>query len=509
MSNWSRRSLIIAAAAAGIGLARHAAAQGLETGRSVAADPFALGVASGDPSLDGFVIWTRLIGSAGEALDAPAVPVAYEIAADDSFKRIVRTGRIAASPRLGHSVHVEVAGLEPGRPYWYRFQALGVVSPTGRAVTAPRRAVSARIAVTACQHYESAWFSGYRDMIAAQPDLIVQLGDYIYESAATGAKVRSFGAPEPTDLAGYRRHYALYKSDADLRAAHAAAPWIVTWDDHEVQNDYADLANIRAVDPAVFSRRRAAAYQAYFEHMPVRPSRWAGPAGPRLYRSIGWGDLFTMPVLDGRQHRSGQACNPERLGLNRMVADCSLIDAPERTMLGATQEAWLSQTLTAERRPWTIIAQQTVVAPISLPGGVMTDQWDGYSAARARLLTDLSRPAVRNAVILSGDIHSFWVNDVPRDRGGPPVATEFVTSCLGGSLASKARFSQARARNQHIRFNGLDNAGYVLIEVTPKTLTADLRAISDAADPAARVTSLARFVVEDGRPGAKNVAAAS
>ncbi len=507
MSHWSRRHLIIAAA--GLGLARQAAAQGLETGRSVAADPFALGVASGDPSLDGFVIWTRLIGPMGEALDAPAVPVAYEIAADEGFARIVRTGRAAASPRLGHSVHVEVAGLEPGRPYWYRFQALGVVSPAGRAVTAPRHAASARIAVTSCQHYEQAWFSAYRDMIAAQPDLIVQLGDYIYESASTTPTVRKFGSAEPTDLAAYRRHHALYKSDPDLRAAHAAAPWIVTWDDHEVQNDYADLANIRAVDPAVFAQRRAAAYQAYFEHMPLRPSRWAGPAGPRLYRQIGWGDLFSMPVLDGRQYRSGQACNVENLGLNRMVADCSRIDAPERTMLGVAQEGWLAQTVTAERRPWTIVAQQTVVAPINLSGGVMVDQWDGYAAARARLLTQLSRPSVRNAVILSGDIHSFWVNDVRRGPQGPVVASEFVTSALAAGLASKARYGEARSRNPHIKFNSVDHAGYVLIEVTPKALTADLRAVSNAADPAARVTSLARFVVEDKQPGAKNVASTS
>ena len=497
----SRRSLILAAA--GIGLSRHAAAQGLEPGRSVTADPFALGVASGDPSLDGFVIWTRLVGALGEALDAPAVPVAYEIAADEGFRRIVRAGRIAASPRLGHSVHVEVAGLEPGRPYWYRFHALGVASPAGRAATAPRHAASARIAVTSCQHYEQAWFSAYRDLVAAQPDLVVQLGDYIYEiSYPTGVKVRRFGAPEPTDLDGYRRRHALYKTDPDLRAAHAAAPWIVTWDDHDVQNDYADLANLGAADPAVFARRRAAAYQAYFEHMPVRPSRWAGPGGPRLYRHIAWGDLFAMPVLDGRQYRSAQACNPERLAGNRMVADCARIDAPDRTMLGAAQETWLSRMLGAPQPAWTLIAQQTVVAPINLAGGVMTDQWDGYAAARSRLLGDLSRPQVRNAVILSGDIHSFWVNDVRRGASGPVVAAEFATSCLAAGLAPKARYADAMARNPHIRFSGLDNAGYVLIEMTPKALTADLRAVSDAADPAASVTSLARFGVEDGRPGA-------
>jgi alkaline phosphatase D len=206
----SRRSLILAASS--LALARGAAAWGLETGRSAGADPFALGVASGDPSQDGFVLWTRLVGAGGQPLDAPAVPVTYEIGEDEVFDRVVRTGRIAASPTLAHAVHVEIAGLRPGRPFWYRFHALGAVSPTGRAVTAPRHATTARLAVTSCQHFELGWFSAYRDIIAAQPDLILQLGDYIYETSYPQfPKVRAFDGPEPTDLASYRRRHALYK----------------------------------------------------------------------------------------------------------------------------------------------------------------------------------------------------------------------------------------------------------------------------------------------------------
>ena len=499
----SRRSLITAAAA--LAATRAKAAQGLETRRAPHLDPFALGVASGDPSQDGFVLWTRL-APGGQPLDAPAVPVIYEIAADEGFRRIVRHGRVAASPALAHAVHFEVAGLPPGRSFWYRFHALSSVSDIGRAVTAPLHADRARLAVTSCQHFELGWFSAYRDLVTAQPDLIVQLGDYTYESSyAQFPKVRTFDGPEPTDLESYRRRHALYKSDPDLRAAHRAAPWVVTWDDHEVENDYADLANLKALDPTTFGRRRAAAYQAYFEHMPVRPSLWTRPGGPRLHRDLAWGDLLSLPVLDGRQYRSNQACNPDRQSGNRARMDCPALDAPDRTMLGATQEAWLSSTLSRETHPWTLLAQQTVMARIDTPEGVMSDQWDGYGAARDRLIGQLRQPSVRNPVVLSGDIHAFFVNDLKSDfkaERGAAIGTEVVTSCLAASHAPRARYGDAQARNPHIRYADLDHAGYVLLDVSRKALRIDLRAVADQTDPASQVTSLARFVVEDRRPGA-------
>ena len=504
-TQWSRRTLIVAAS--GLALARATAAHGLEVGRSAPTNPFALGVASGDPSQDGFVLWTRLTAG-GQPLDAPAIPVTYEIALDETFQRIARRGRVVAAPALAHAVHVELADLKPGRPYWYRFHALGATSEVGRAVTAPVSAISARLAVTSCQHFEMGWFSPYRDMVAAQPDLIVQLGDYIYENSyANQSKVRAFDAPEPTDLEGYRRRHALYKSDPDLRAAHRVAPWVVTWDDHEVENDYADLTNLKALDPVVFARRRAAAYQAYFEHMPVRPSLWTRPGGPQLYRHLAWGDLFSLPVLDGRQYRSNQACNPARQSGNKARAACAEIDAPDRTMLGQAQETWLSSHLAAETRPWTLLAQQTVVAHLETPEGVMSDQWDGYSPARDRLMSDLRRPSVRNPVVLSGDIHSFWVNDLKadfKDLASPVVGTEIVAPCLAGSRTPHARFGDAQARNPHVRYSELDHSGYVLLEVTPRTLHVDLRASDEQTLAASPVRSMARFVVESGRPGAKN-----
>jgi len=501
MTLLSRRAVM--AASTGLFLARATAAQGLEIRRAAPAQPFALGVASGDPSTDGFVLWTRL-SAGGALLDAPAVPVAYEVAEDEGFRRIARRGRRAASPALGHAVHVEIEGLRPGRTYWYRFHALGAVSPVGRTATAPEHATGARIAVSSCQHFELGWFRAYRDMVAAQPDLVVQLGDYIYENSyAQFPKVRQFDGPEPVDLEGYRRRHAIYKSDPDLREAHRQAPWVVTWDDHEVENDYADLANLKGLDPAVFARRRAAAYQAYFEHLPVRPSLWARVGGPRLYRHLAWGDLVSLPVLDGRQYRSAQACNPERQSGNRPRRDCPALADPKRTMLGAAQEAWLDETLKAERGRWTLLAQQTVVAPIDTPEGVMSDQWDGYAAARDRLLAGLTRPSVRNAVVLSGDIHAFMVNDLRTGAGEGVAATELVTTCLAASHAPSSRYGQVRARNPDVRFADIERSGYTLIEATPDALSVDLRAVADQGDPRGAAKGLARFTIEDQRKGAQ------
>lgn len=500
MMSWLSRRAVMAASTS-LFLARATATRGLETCRAAPTQPFVLGVASGDPSTDGFVLWTRL-SAGGAPLDAPAVPVAYEVAEDEAFRRIVRHGRRAASPALGHAVHVEIEGLRPGRTYWYRFHALGAVSPVGRTATAPEHATSARIAVSSCQHFELGWFSAYRDMVAAQPDLIVQLGDYIYENSyAQIPKVRHFDGPEPVDLDGYRRRHAIYKSDADLREAHRLAPWVVTWDDHEVENDYADLANLKGLNPAVFARRRAAAYQAYFEHLPVRPSLWAQPGGPRLYRRLAWGELVSLPVLDGRQYRSAQACNPPGQSGNRPRRDCPAMADPGRTMLGATQEAWLDKTLKAEQGRWTLLAQQTVLAPIETNEGAMSDQWDGYAAARGRLLEGLTQPGVRNAVVLSGDIHAFMVNDLRSGAGQGVAATELVTTCLAASHAPASRYGEVQARNSDVRFVDIERSGYTLIEATPKAISVDLRVVADQADPQATSQSLARFAIEDQRPG--------
>jgi alkaline phosphatase D len=362
----------------------------LDAGARAIADPFALGVASGDPDPHGFVLWTRLVGGPLEPLDAKAVEVRYEVAADPAFYCIVSAGRGLAHPERAHSVHVEVAGLTAGRPYWYRFHALGATSPVGRAATVPRVADRLRLAVISCQHWEQAQFGVYRDIVRAEPDLILQLGDYIYEQSYPDLlKVRAFGAAEPVDLDGYRRRHALYKTDRELQTAHQACPWIVTWDDHEVLNDYAGLANREGLTPAIFAPRRAAAYQAYFEHMPIRPSLWRGHREPRLYRAVDWANLASLSVLDTRQYRSAPPCASPNVARNVRLTDCADTVDPSRTIMGQTQERWLADRLAREHRPWTLIAQQVFFAPLWIDGGqttIFSDQWDGYAANRARLL---------------------------------------------------------------------------------------------------------------------------
>ncbi len=495
---------------------RPAFAQGVS--RSAGAYPFALGVASGDPARDGFVLWTRLVGPGGAALDAGAVHVRFEIAEDQQFRRVVRSGMHWTSHQRAHSVHIEVEGLDAGRRYWYRFHGLGATSPVGRTATVPIQTARFRLALSSCQHWEQGWFGAYRDMIAADPDLIVQLGDYIYEQTYPGQPVvRTFGSDEPIDLEGYRARHALYRTDPDLQEAHRLFPWAVIWDDHEVLNDYASLANREGVPPGIFAARRAAAYQAYFEHMPLRPSLWGSPSAPQLYRAIDWGELASLSLLDTRQYRSSPPCSPPFSARNVRLVDCHERFRADRTMLGSEQETWLAGRMANERRPWTLLAQGIFFAPLSLDGSgqsVFSDQWDGYAAARGRIMKQLVQPAVSNAFVLSGDVHSFWVNELRPDadaREGPPVATEIVTSALAAQSPPEGRFGDALVNNSHIRYSNVERSGYVLADITQHAFGAALRSIDrHSLRPKAQVlakiiqersSSKADVIVE--RPGAK------
>ncbi|SEI66460.1 alkaline phosphatase D [Sphingobium sp. AP50] len=475
-SPWHRRAVLGAMAALGAAPLRL-----LATPFTAQTDPFALGVASGDPSRDGFVLWTRLVGPGAHPLQARSIPVRYEVADDEGFRHIVRSGEIQAHPEAAHSIHLELTGLRPGRSYHYRFHALGATSPIGRTATVPGRADRLRLALTSCQHWELGWFGAYRDMLAGDPDLIVQVGDYIYETSYPDQpRVREFGAPEPRDLDGYRARYALYRTDPDLQEAHRRVPWLVTWDDHEVLNDYADLANREGLPPDIFAARRTAAYQAYFEHMPIRPSLWRSMATPRLYRGVDWGELVSLSMLDTRQFRSSPPCAAPSMARNARLDHCAERLRPDRTMLGQAQETWLAQRLTGERRPWTLLAQGVFFAPLALDGtgeAVYSDQWDGYAAGRDRLLEQLTRPNVHNPVILSGDIHSFWLNDLHGADTKQPVATEIVTSALAAQSPPAGRFGDVRANNPHVRFNDLSHSGYVRIEIEPTRLAAQFRAV--------------------------------
>lgn len=469
----------------------------------LATDPFALGVASGEPARDGFVLWTRVVGLLGDALPG------YEIAEDEGFRRIVRRGRVSAPEARGGAVHLEVTGLRPGRPYWYRFHLGGAISRTGRTATIAEHPERLRIALTSCQHWEQGWFSAYADMIASGAEAVLQVGDYIYEkSFGSGPNVRSFGTPVPVTLADYRARYALYRTDPHLAGAHAAMPFIVSWDDHEVENDYAGVHGVAHGDSARFARIRAAAYQAYFEHMPLRPSALRPNGEIRLYRRFHWGDLATVHMLDTRQYRTAHACATESERGGRLIGGCEAAADPAATMLGAAQETWLRQGLAREAGRWSLVAQQTMFSRLFLPGGndlFYSDFWDGYQASRARTLAALAQPAIRNAVLLGGDVHSFWANDVKRDfhaPGSQTVATEIVTSCLASRNGPEALFGPAKALNPHVRFLDNAHAGYALLDIAPNVLNADLRVVDNLADPASRCASLARIAVENGRPGA-------
>lgn len=492
--------------------------------RSAGVDyPFTLGVASGDPLPDGFVIWTRLAplfnAADGSGGLKRAVPVRWRVASDAAMTRIVKQGEVLATERFAHSVHVEVAGLAAGRPYWYQFEGLGAQSPVGQARTTPplQAMASARLGFVSCSHWERGYFSAYRHLAAEQPDLVFFLGDYIYDSsyAADSGKVfRAHGSGNAVSLSDYRNRYALYKTDPDLQALHAAAPSVATWDDHEVQNDY---ANRWSQDPkipvALFLQQRAAAYQAFYEHMPLRAS--SVPKGPdmRIYRRLDYGRLARFHVLDGRQYRSEQPCIQANGSHQGHIAanTCSDLRDLGRTMLGWQQEAWLDQGFAQSQAQWNVIAQDLLVAPLiqrdltSHKPGHWTDGWDGYVANRSRMLASIERHKLSNPVFWGGDIHSFWTTDLHADANNPDspvIATEFVGSSVTSDGPPFEAFSKILPLNPHVKFFDSRQRGYVSVELAEQKMLTNFRVITDPRDPNAAVSTLKSFVVEPGRAGA-------
>jgi alkaline phosphatase D len=474
----------------------------------IGAYPFALGVASGYPTPSGVVLWTRLIGVPG------LTTVAWQIASDEGMKSIVAQGSASADPAWAHSVHVEAQGLQPDRWYWYRFTTGDAQSPIGRTRTAPEaaaRPARLRFGFASCQHYEQGYFNAYRHMVADDPDLIVFLGDYIYESHWGRDLVRSHDSAEPYTLDDYRMRYALYRSDLDLQAAHAACPWIVTWDDHEVDNDYADDRSEDGMDKAQFLLRRAAAYRAYYEHMPL-PARMQ-PKGPdmRIYATLDWGALARFYTLDDRQYRSWHACpRPGRRGGSNTVDidACPRLFSPGRSMLGRAQERWLDHAFGESRAAWNVLAQQTPMAQFDQKPGpgrrAWTDGWDGYPAARQRLFDSISSRKLNNPVVIGGDVHSFNVNQLKADFDNPAspiVASEFVGTSITSQAWPQERLNQYLPDNPHMLLVDSRYRGYVRVEVTPARWTADLRAMESVQRRDAACNTLATFVVENGRPG--------
>jgi alkaline phosphatase D len=504
-------ALVLTASALAPPLVRRVPAQPRLSG-----NPFTLGVASGYPLPTGVVLWTRLAPTPllpGGGMPREVVPVEWEVAHDEGMSRIIRRGQTAATPEWAHSVHVEVDGLEPARWYWYRFRVGGEVSPVGRTRTAPTADASLdrlRFAFASCQNWEYGYFNAYRQMLADDLDVLVFLGDYIYEYASGRDRVRPHGLPEAITLDDYRLRYALFKTDPDLQAVHAAYPWIVMWDDHEVSNDYADDRSEHLHPREWFLERRAAAYRAYYEHLPLR--RQMVPLGPhaRLYHRVAFGELAQFHLIDDRQYRSHQPCMPAGRGGSAVVENCAERLDPRLTILGETQERWLESELDRSRARWNVIGQQTLMAQLDRKPGpgeqFWTDGWDGYPVARRRLLEYLGKRKPANPVLIGGDVHTFWVTDLKPDFDdprSPVVATEFV----GASITSPASTRLARAEamladNPHIRFVNVTRRGYVRMEATRERLRADLRVTRSITQPRSDVHTLASFVVEDGRPGA-------
>ena len=500
-------------------------------------DPFALGVASG-PSARGVVLWTRVVPDLahqierlshldlGRYLDArreelkrpaPSYGLRWEVAADEAFRRVVRRGTAQALPELAGSVHVEIEGLPPSRGYWYRFLLGDAVSAVGRTRTldAPNaRRARLRFALASCQHYEYGHFGAYAHMRADDPELVLFAGDYLYEGRPNANRFRPHPFPSARTLFDYRLRHALYRLDADLQRMHAHCPWLVTWDDHEVSNDY---ARDTGEDPAVDGHaRRLAAYQAYYEHLPLPVSTLVERfAHVRLYRRQRAGTLASILVLDDRQYRDRQACQPDGRGGSSVVDDaaCPQRRDPQRTLLGREQLAWLAREFAASRTQWNFVLQQTLFSPlIRDPGGApryWNDGWDGYPAERQRVLAAIASSRVRNPVLLGGDVHANWVCDVKRDFGdprAPVIATEFCgTSITSASNSDAAHTARLAAANPHVRLADSDKRGYLIGDVERDALHARLRVVDDVRLPRPAISTLAEFEVRDGRAGARRV----
>ena len=470
---------------------------------------FSLGVASGDPVHNGVVLWTRLAPAplAGGGMPAVDVPVRWEVATDEGFGHVVRKGTATASPAWAHSVHVDVKGLRPDAWYHYRFIVNDQVSAVGRTRTAPApgRGDHLRFLFASCQDWQDGFWPAWAFAPQDDPDLVVHLGDYVYEGGASPGGARQHNSAEITTLDAYRNRYGLYKGDPALQGIHATCPWVVTWDDHEVENNYAGLVPQEPADAPGFAARRAAAYQAWWEHQPVR---MAPPTGPDLhiFRSVDWGRLARFHVLDTRQYRADQPCGTSDLG-----GHCAARTASERTLLGAEQEAWLGRSLGKSHATWDVLANQVVATAMPLAGAIYNlDQWDGYAAARTRLFDQLTAASTANPIVITGDIHAAGVADLvdenpdrsPSDvvRGTELVGTS-ISSSFEPTLADVAE--QLIAALPHVRWADTRHRGYTRCDVDRHQLVARFQQVASVLQAESPVSTGTTWTVEDGVLGAQ------
>ncbi|WP_066391433.1 alkaline phosphatase D family protein [Neobacillus mesonae] len=480
--------------------------------------PFTLGVASGDPLSDGVVLWTRLAPDPlnGGGMPPHSVPVKWEIATDPYFRSIVGRGTELARPELGHSIHVEVSGLKANHEYFYRFKSGSEISPTGKTKTLPESGEGIsqlKFAFVSCQQFEHGYFTAYQHLAKEELDLVFHLGDYIYEYGpneyiAASGNVRTHSGPEIKTLVDYRNRYAQYRSDTHLQAAHAAFPWIVTWDDHEVENNYANIIPEKGQSVEEFIIRRAAAYQAYYEHMPLRKSSLPQGADMKIYRQFEYGDLASFFVLDTRQYRDDQANGDKSSPQTPESLD------PKRTLLGTEQEEWLFQRLDNSTKKWNVLAQQIFFAQRNYGTAASPkysmDAWDGYPAARQHVLDYAKENQLNNLIVLTGDVHASWASNLLEDfnDGNSRVfGAEFVGTSItsGGNGADKrADTDKILGLNPNIKFFN-DYRGYVRCKVTPDRWQADYRVVPYVSAIGADISTRASFVFEKDGQGLKQI----
>ena len=489
----------------------------LFAGQQPGTNPFTLGVASGDPTPDGIVLWTRLAPDPADpgAMGQAPVRVGWRVATDDGMRRVVSRGSAIAFPELAHSVHVEVEGLQAGRDYFYQFDVGDEESAIGHFRTAPPEDATVdrlRFTFVTCQDWPSGYYTAYRDMLQHDLDVVLHLGDYTYEYFIGGTP-RAGGVPagfeeETVDLRTYRLRHTLYKLDPDLQAAHARFPFVVIWDDHEVANDYSGVFPESAPTSPEFLARRAAAYQAYYEHMPIRASLARHPGRElRIYRRLAWGRLAEITMLDDRQYRSDNPCGDGE------APRCEAALTGNYTMLGREQERWVARGFERSDARWNIVGQQLLLAELdhidTFPQRFWNDAWDGYPLARQRLLNEVVQSRLKNPVFLTGDWHSTFVNDLKldfKDPGAPTIATEFVTPAIttgGDGTPYGPYYGPMIPFNPHIKYYEGDRRGYFKATVTPGSMRLDLRFVTSVEDPGGTGYTERSFVVESGVPGAQ------
>lgn len=491
----NRRTFLVTGVAAGTAAVPTLAAA---SPTAAAPDPFQLGVGSGDPRPDGMVLWTRLAAApldANGGMGTRNVRVDWEIATDANFATVVQTGFETAIPAEGHSVHAEPRGLAPGAWYFYRFKADGHISPVGRTRTAPALGTtpaSLKFAFASCQHFEEGWYHAHRYIAQDNPDVVLFLGDYMYEAqSGQPTRVRQYVALDNivNTLSEYRIRYAQHHIDPDLKAAHAAAPWLVVFDDHEVKNNW------WGVSSAIPETQRREAFQAFWENMPLPKAMKPTSAAIKLYRRVDWGTLARFHMMDTRQYRNQQAS----------ANNCAQVNSTTRTLTGPTQEQWLLDGLTARSSGWDFLGQQVFFAYRDYDGNPSTcdgstDSWDGYRANRARITQGWIDRKVRNPIVLTGDVHTHWANDLRLNQAGPIVGTELVTSSVTSMGSNNPAGS---TNNPGVNFIG-NHRGYVRVTVNAQQLTAEFTRLSSILerDPAKISLSVSRrYVVQDGRPG--------